>query len=93
MHLSSIKFNKNLDQEESNDVLDNHKAKEENKKDFDDNSRTVNQIKNIAQEEKQKPEAKLEIKTIDKNLINSFDDLLNVVHLPTSDSGWLPISH
>ena len=78
MHLSSIKFNKNLDQEESNDVLDNHKAKEENKKDFDDNSRTVNQIKNIAQEEKQKPEVKPEIKTIDKNLINSFDDLLNV---------------
>ena len=78
MHLSSIKFNKNLDQEESNDVLDNHKAKEENKKDFDDNSRTVNQIKNIAQEEKQKPEVKPEIKAIDKNLINSFDDLLSV---------------
>ncbi|MDC0406851.1 DNA polymerase III subunit gamma/tau [Candidatus Pelagibacter sp.] len=78
MHLSSIKFNKNLDQEESNDVLHNHKAKEENKKDFDDNSRTVNQIKNIAQEEKQKPEVKPEIKAIDKNLINSFDDLLSV---------------
>ena len=78
MHLSSIKFNKNLDQEESNDVLDNHKAKEENKKDFDDNSRTVDQIKNIAQEEKQKPEVKPEIKAIDKNLINSFDDLLSV---------------
>ncbi|MDC0397538.1 DNA polymerase III subunit gamma/tau [Candidatus Pelagibacter sp.] len=78
MHLSSIKFNKNLDQEESNDVLDNQKAKEENKKDFDDNSRTVNQIKNIAQEEKQKPEVKPEIKAIDKNLINSFDDLLSV---------------
>ncbi|MDA7557210.1 DNA polymerase III subunit gamma/tau [Candidatus Pelagibacter sp.] len=78
MHLSSIKFNKNLDQEESNDVLDNHKAKEENKKDFDDNSRTINQIKNIAQEEKQKPEVKPEIKAIDKNLINSFDDLLSV---------------
>merc|ERR1711966_226475 len=78
MHLSSIKINKNLDQEESNNVLDNHKAKEENKKDFDDNSRTVNQIKNIAQEEKQKPEVKPEIKAIDKNLINSFDDLLSV---------------
>ena len=78
MHLSSIKFNKNLDQKESNDVLDNYKAKEENKKDFDDNSRTINQIKNIAQEEKQKPEVKPEIKAIDKNLINSFDDLLSV---------------
>ena len=78
MHLSSIKFNKNLDQEGSNDILDNHKAKKENKKDFDDNSRTVDQIKNIAQEEKQKPEVKPEIKAIDKNLINSFDDLLSV---------------
>ena len=81
MHLSSIKFNKNLDQEESNDILDNPKAKEENKKDFDDNSRTVNQIKNIAQEEKQKPEVKPEIKAVDKNLINSFDDLLNICTL------------
>ena len=78
MHLSSIKLNKNLDQEESNDILDNHKAKEENKKNFEDNSRTVNQIKNIAQEEKQKLEVKPEIKAIDKNLINSFDDLLSV---------------
>ena len=78
MHLSSIKLNKNLDQEESNDILDNHKIKEENKKNFEDNSRTVNQIKNIAQEEKQKPEVKPEIKVIDKNLINSFDDLLSV---------------
>ena len=78
MYLSSVKFNKNLDQEESNDVLDNHKAKEENKKNLDDNSRTVNQIKNIAQEEKQKPEVKPEIKANDKNLINSFDDLLSV---------------
>ena len=78
MHLSSIKLNKNLDQEESNDILDNHKAKEENEKNFEDNSRTVNQIKNIAQEEKQKPEVKQEMKGIDKNLINSFDDLLSV---------------
>ncbi|MDC1181326.1 DNA polymerase III subunit gamma/tau [Candidatus Pelagibacter sp.] len=78
MYLSSIKFDKNLDQEESNDILDNHKAKEENKKDFYDNSRSVNQIKNIAQEEKQKPGVKPEIKAIDKNLINSFDDLLSV---------------
>jgi DNA polymerase III subunit gamma/tau len=78
MHLSSIKLNKNLDQEESNDILDNQKPKEENKKNFEDNSRTVNQIRNIAQEEKQKSEVKPEIKGIDKSLINSFDDLLRV---------------
>jgi DNA polymerase-3 subunit gamma/tau len=78
MHLSSIKLNKNLDQDQSNKISENHSTKEENENNFQDNSRTVNQIKNIAQEEKQKPEAKPEIKTIDKNLINSFDDLLNV---------------
>ncbi|MDB2652086.1 DNA polymerase III subunit gamma/tau [Candidatus Pelagibacter bacterium] len=78
MHLSSIKINKNLDQVEGKDILDNHKEQEENKNNSEDNSKTVNQIKNIAQEEKQKPEVKPEIKAIDKNLINSFDDLLSV---------------
>ena len=78
MHLSSIKLKKNLDQEDWGNNLDNQIVNEENKQKLDDNLRTVNQIKNIAQEEKQKPEAKPEIKTIDKNLINSFDDLLNV---------------
>jgi DNA polymerase-3 subunit gamma/tau len=78
MHLSSIKINKNLDQDESKDILKNHKELEENKNNFEDNSKTVNQIKNIAQEEKQKLEVKPEIKAIDKNLINSFDDLLSV---------------
>jgi DNA polymerase-3 subunit gamma/tau len=78
MHLSSIKINKDSDQIESKDILDNHKEQEENKNNFEDNSKTVNQIKNIAQEEKQKPEVKPEIKAIDKNLINSFDDLLSV---------------
>ena len=78
MHLSSIKLKKNLDQNESNDNLNNETANEENEQKFEDNSRTVNQIKNIAQEEKQTPEAKPEIKVIDKNLINSFDDLLNI---------------
>ena len=78
MHLSSIKINKELEQDESKNILESHKAKEENKNNFEDNSKTVNQIKNIAQEEKQKPEVKPEIKAIDKNLINSFDDLLSV---------------
>ena len=81
MHLSSIKIKKNLDQEGSNDSSDNQTLDEENEQKSDDNSITVNQIKNIAQEEKQKPEIKPEIKTIDKNLINSFDDLLNICTL------------
>ncbi|MDC0445670.1 DNA polymerase III subunit gamma/tau [Candidatus Pelagibacter sp.] len=78
MHLSSIKLNKNLDQEGSNDSLENRTLDEEKEQKSKDNSIIVNQIKNIAQEEKQKPEVKSEIKTIDKNLINSFDDLLDI---------------
>jgi len=78
MHLSSIKLNKDLDQEVRNDNLDGQTHNKENEQMFEDNSKTINQIKNIAQEEKQKPEAKPEIKTIDKNLINSFDELLDI---------------
>ena len=78
MHLSSIKLNKDLDQEVRNDNLDGQTHNKENEQMFEDNSKTINQIKNIVQEEKQKPEAKPEIKTIDKNLINSFDELLDI---------------
>ena len=81
MHLSSIKLNKNTDLEQSNDNLDNQTANKENEQKFEDNSRIINQIKNIAQEEKKKPEVKPEIKAIDKNFINSFDDLLNICTL------------
>ena len=81
MHLSSIKLNKNKDLEKSNENLDNQTANKENEQKFEDNSRIINQIKNIAQEEKQKPEVKPEIKAIDKNFINSFDDLLNICTL------------
>ena len=81
MHLSSIKLNKNKDLEQSKDNLDNQTANKENEQKFEDNSRIINQIKNIAQEEKQKPEVKPEIKAIDKNFINSFDDLLNICTL------------
>ncbi|MBD1173180.1 DNA polymerase III subunit gamma/tau [Pelagibacterales bacterium SAG-MED03] len=78
MHLSSIKLNKNLDQEGRNDSLENRTLDEEKERRSEDNSIIVNQIKNITQEEKQKPEVKPEIKTIDKNLINSFEDLLDI---------------
>ena len=77
MHLSSIKLNKNLDQEISNDNLENRTLDKEKQQKSEDNSIIVSQIKNIAQEEKQKPEVKAEIKSIDKNLINSFNDLLD----------------
>ena len=78
MHLSSIKLKKNLDKEDSNDTLDNKTSIDEDKKTIEDSPRIIDQIKNIAQEEKYKPEAKPEIKAVDKILINSFDDLLNI---------------
>ena len=78
MHLSSIKFNKNKNQEENNEDADNQILNEEKKQEFVDNSIIVNQIKNVVQEEKQKPEVKPQIKATEKNLINSFDELLNI---------------
>ena len=76
MHLSSIKLKKNIDQEVKNDKEANKTDNKE--KEFENNSRVVDQIKNIAQEKNHKPEVKPEIKAINKNLINSFDDLLDI---------------
>ena len=76
MHLSSIKLKKNIDQELKNDQGDNQRDNKE--KEFENDSKIVDQIKNIVQEEKHKPEVKPEIKAIYKNLINSFDDLLDI---------------
>ncbi len=39
---------------------------------------TINQIKNVVQEEKEKPQVQLEVKAEKKISINSFDDLLKV---------------
>jgi len=75
MHLSSIKLknkvNINLD-EKNSDEKPIHDEEE-----IENNIKTVDQIKNIAQEKKIKLEVETEIKVMDKNLINSFDDLLN----------------
>ena len=46
-----------------------------------DNNETVNQIKNIAQEKKIKPESQKEIKANNENIINSFIDLLKICSL------------
>jgi len=78
MHLSSIKQKKNLDKEDSNDNLENKTSIDEDKQTIEDNPKIIDQIKNIAQEEKYKPEVKPEIKASDNSLINSFDDLLNI---------------
>jgi DNA polymerase-3 subunit gamma/tau len=76
MHLSSIKLEKksknNFDEKSFDKTIIQKETEIEN------NVRIVDQIKNIAQEEKKKPEIKTEVKAIDKNSIKSFNDLLNI---------------
>jgi DNA polymerase-3 subunit gamma/tau len=76
MHLSSIKVKKTIDQELLTEKVDNyaeHKTQE-----IENNIGTVDQIRNTAQEKKDKLEIETEIEAIDKNLINSFDELIGV---------------
>ena len=75
MYLSSIKLKKKTDYNLDNEKSENttiEKKKIENSIEF------VDQIKNISQEKKNKPEIDNNIKALDKNLINSFNDLLDV---------------
>ena len=74
MHLSSIKSKKtpDFDMDESSESTVAPKNT-----DIENVTQTIDQIKNIAQEKKNKPEIETEIKAIDKNLINSFNDLLD----------------
>jgi len=76
MYLSSIKsrnvVNNNLD--DKNYIETTMK----NVQEVNDNIKTVDQIKNIIQEKRDKPEAENETNVIKKNLINSFDELLNI---------------
>ena len=76
MHLSSIKLKQDNSQKFINENEDGHRDHKE--KEFQNKLSAVDQIKNITQEEKNKPEiqTETETKTIDESLINSFDDLL-----------------
>ena len=74
MHLSSIKSKKtpDLNMDESLES-----AAVPKQTDIENVTQAIDQIKNIAQEKKIKPEIETEIKAIDKSLINSFNDLLD----------------
>ena len=76
MHLSSIKLKKKSTASLEETSFDNAQIKQ--KPEVESSIKTVDQIKNIAQEKKNNPEIETNIKAIDKNLINSFEDLLNV---------------
>ena len=71
MHLQSMKIQKKIEPETekriSNEVEDNISS-----------NKIIDQIKNISQEEKNKPQAQTEIKAENKIFIKSFDDLLSL---------------
>ena len=71
MHLQSVKPQKKIEVEAEKSVT-NEIEKNTN------SNKIIDQIKNISQEEKNKPQAQTEIKAENKILINSFDDLLLV---------------
>ena len=71
MHLQSVKPQKKIELEAEKSVT---KEIEKNT----NSNKIIDQIKNISQEEKNKPQAQTEIKAENKILINSFDDLLLV---------------
>jgi len=74
MHLSSIRSKKTTDLN-TNESLESAAVLKQT--DIENVTQAIDQIKNIAQEKKNKPEIETEIKAIDKSLINSFNDLLD----------------
>jgi len=70
IHLSSMKKKNNIETKPQNEIPQ--------KFDTEEYSKTINQIKNISQEEKSNPEIKTEIKAEKKLLINSLEDLIKI---------------
>ncbi len=73
MHLSLSKSNNNY-------LNDKNLNRENNEKKtfISSKSETINQIRNVAQEKKAKPEVKSEAKALDTNKINDFEKLLEI---------------
>ena len=74
MHLSSVKS------ENKNENVEVHLKSENFVKNTETEltSKTINQIKNVAQEEKTKPEVQTEIKAENKININAFEELIEI---------------
>ena len=75
MHLSSIKIKKTIDQELITEKSNNYS--EQTNQNVEIATSGVDQIRNTTQEKKDKQEAEPEVKAIDKNLINSLDELID----------------
>ncbi len=74
MYLSSGKFENKIEKIEVRTKSENLDKNTES----ESTSKTVNQIKNIAQEDKNKPEVQSEIKAENKTNINTFENLIEV---------------
>ncbi len=74
MHLSSVKSKNKVEKVE----IDLKSENLVNNKETQLTSKTINQIKNVAQEEKTKPEVQKEIKAEKKININAFEDLIEI---------------
>ena len=73
MHLSLSKSNNNFLNDKNFNIENNEKKTSIGLK-----SETINQIRNVAQEKKAKPEVKSEAKALDTNKINNFEKLLEI---------------
>jgi len=74
MHLSSVKSENKIENVEAHLKSENFVKNT----DTELTSKTINQIKNVAQEEKIKPEVQTEIKAENKININAFEDLIEI---------------
>ena len=74
MHLSSVKSENKIENVEVDLKSENLVKNTETEL----TSKTINQIKNVAQEEKTKPEVQTEIKVENKININAFEDLIEI---------------
>ena len=74
MHLSSVKSENKIENVEARLKSENFVKNTETEL----TSKTINQIKNVAQEEKIKPEVQTEIKAENKTNINAFEDLIEI---------------
>ena len=74
MHLSSVKSENKIENVEAHLKSGNFVKNTET----ESTSKTINQIKNVAQEEKTKPEVQTEIKAQYKININAFEDLIEI---------------
>ena len=72
MYLSSLKSTDSIEKIK----LDSDKLIKKNYNEVSSN--TINQIKNITQEEKSKPEVQKDIKMENKSIVNSFEDLIKL---------------